>query len=62
MRKATKVAKVEERTLGRKALARKEVRGKRKVEKEKRGLVGRVVRQDTLQLSAGKEATRICTQ
>ena len=62
MRKAIKVAKVEERILGRKEVERKEVRGKKKVEKEKRELAGRVARQDTLQLGAGKEVTRICTQ
>ena len=35
---------------------------RRKVAKERRGHVGRAARQDTLQLGAGKEATRICTQ
>ena len=60
--KDTKVAKEEERILGRKKVERKEVRGKKKVEKEKRGLAGRVARQDTLQLGAGKEATGICMQ
>ena len=62
MRKVAKAAKAEERTRGRKAVARKEAKGRRKVAKEKRGHVGRAARQDTLQLGAGKEATRICTQ
>ena len=62
MRKAIKVAKVEERILGKKEVERKEARGKKKVEKEKRELAGRVARQDTLQLGAGKEVARICTQ
>ena len=62
MRKVAKAAKAEERTRGRKAVARKEAKGRRKVAKEKRGHVGRAVKQDTLQLGAGKEATIICTQ
>ena len=62
MRKVTKAAKAEERTRDRKAVAGKEAKGKRKVAKEKREHVGRAVRQDTLLLGAGKEATRICTQ
>ena len=62
MRKVTKEAKAEERARGRKAVAGKEAKGRRKVAKEKREHVGRAVRQDTLQLGAGKEATRICTQ
>ena len=62
MRKVAKAAKAEERTRSRKAVARKEAKGRRKVAKEKRGHVGRAARQDTLQLGAGKEATIICTQ
>ena len=41
------------------AMARK---GKREVAREKPERIGRAARQDTLQLGAGKEATRICTQ
>ena len=60
--KGNKGGKVEERILGKKEVERKEARGKKKVEKEKRELAGRVARQDTLQLGAGKEVARICTQ
>ena len=62
MRKVAKAAKAEERTRGRKAVVRKEAKGRRKVAKEKRGHVGRAARQVTLQLGAGKEVTIICTQ
>ena len=55
--KVAKAAKAEERTRG-----RKEAKGRRKVAKEKRGHLGRAARQDTSQLGAGREATRICTQ
>ena len=61
MRKGPKVARMEERTHGRKAAAGKEAKGKRKVAREKQERVGRVARQDTLQLGAGKEATETCT-
>ena len=44
MRKVAKAAKAEERTRGRKAVARKEAKGRRKVAKEKRGHVGRAAR------------------
>ena len=44
---------MEERTLGRKAAARKEVKGKRKAAREKAERVGRAARQDTLQFGAG---------
>ena len=59
--KVAKVARMEERTLGRRAAARKEAKGKRKVTRENPRRVGRVARQDTLQLGAGKEETRTCT-
>ena len=62
MRKGAKVARMEGRTHGRKAAARKEAKGKRKVAREKQERVGRVARQDTLQFGAGKEETKICTQ
>ena len=62
MRKEEKGAKEVVRTRGRKEVERKEARDKKKVEKEKRGLAGRVARQDTLQLGAGKVETRICMQ
>ena len=55
-----KVAKVGERTHGRKAVARKEAKGKREVAREKPEQVGRVARQDTLQHGAGKEAATNC--
>ena len=45
-----KVATMEERTHGRRAEARKEAKGKRKVARESPERVGRVARQDTLQL------------
>ena len=54
MRRVAKAARMEERTLGRKAAARKEAKGKRKVAREKPERVGRATRQDTLQVSAGK--------
>ena len=41
MRRAAKVARMEERTPGRRAAARKEAKGKRKVAREKRERVGR---------------------
>ena len=43
------------------AVARKEAKGKRKVAREKPEHVGRVARQDTSELGAGKEATNTCT-
>ena len=54
------VAKMEERTRGRRATGRKAARGKRKVASEKPELAGRVVKQDTLQLGVEKVATEIC--
>ena len=59
--KVAKVARMEERTRGRRARARKEEQGKRKVARENPERVGRVARQDTLQLGAGMEEIRICT-
>ena len=44
MRKVAKVARMKERTFGRKAAARKEAKGKRKVAREKQERVGRVAR------------------
>ena len=55
------MARMEERTHGRRAAARKEVKGKGKVARENPERVGRVARQDTLQLGAGKEETKIYT-
>ena len=52
---------MEERTIGRKAVARKEAKGKRKAVREKPERVGRAARQDTLQLGAGKEEARTRT-
>ena len=49
-----KAARMEERTPDRKAVARKEAKGKRKVARERPEHVGRVARQDILQLGAGK--------
>ena len=54
-RKVAKVAKVDGRTHDRKAVARKEANGKRKVAREKPENVGRVARQDTLQPGADNE-------
>ena len=48
---------MEERTRGRRAVGRKEEKGKRKVAKENPEQVGRAARQDTLQLGAGKGET-----
>ena len=59
--KGNKGGKGGESAIGRKEVERKEAKVKKKVEKEKRELAGRVARQDTLQLGAGK-ATRICMQ
>ena len=60
-RKVAKVAKMEGRTHERKAMARKEAKGKRRVAREKPEHVGRVARHDTLQPGARQEATAICT-
>ena len=60
-RREAKVAKMEEKAHGRKAAARKEAKDKRRVAKVKTGRAGRVARQDTLQLGAGKEERIICT-
>ena len=57
VRKAAKVERTEERNRGRRAAARKEEKGKRRVAKEIPEHVGRAVRQDTLQLGVGKEET-----
>ena len=48
------MAKEVERIRGKKEVERKEARDKRKVEKEKQEPAGRAVKQDTLQLGAGK--------
>ena len=55
------MARMEKRTHGRKAAAGKEAKGKKKVAREKQERVGRVARQDTLQLGAGKDETHTCT-
>ena len=52
---------MEGRTHERKAVARKEAKGKRRVTREEPEHVGRVAKQDTLQPGARKEATTICT-
>ena len=52
MRKAAKVERMEERIRGRRAAARKEEKGKKRVAKEIPEHVGRAERQDTLQLGA----------
>ena len=52
--KGGKGGRMEERTRGRRAVGRKEEKGKRKVAKENPEQVGRAARQDTLQLGAGK--------
>ena len=57
-KKATKTAKVEERTLGRKEVERKEAKGQRKVEKEKRELAGRVARQGHIASGCRKGSNR----
>ena len=61
MRRVAKAARMEERTIGRKAVARKEAKGKRKAARETPERAGRAARQDTLQLGAGKEEARTCT-
>ena len=48
MRRAAKVAKMEEKAHGRKAAARKEAKDKKRVAKVKTGRAGRVARQDIL--------------
>ena len=53
-----KAAKIEDRTRGNKAAARKAVRGKRKVAREKAELVGHVEKQDTSPRGADKEVTK----
>ena len=60
MRRVAKAARMVKRTHGRKAVARKEAKGKKTVARERPEHVGRVARQDTLQLSAGKEETKTC--
>ena len=52
---------MEETTRGREAAARKEEKGKRTLAKENPERVGRVARQDTLQLGVEKEKTHIYT-
>ena len=61
MRRAAKVARMEERIRGRRAAARKEEKGVKRVAEEIPEHVGRAVRQGTLQLGAEKEETQICT-
>ena len=56
--KGGKGGRMEERTRGRRAVGRKEEKGKRKVAKENPEQVGRAARQDTLQLGAEKEETK----
>ena len=60
MRTEAKAARTEEKTLGRKAVARNEAKDKRKAERERPERVGHAERQDTLQLGAGKEEQRTC--
>ena len=50
MRRVAKAARMEEKTIGRKAVARKEAKGKRKAVRETPERAGRAARQDTLQL------------
>ena len=67
MKEGTDVAKVakmhtrEERTHGRRVVARKEAKGKRKVTKEKTKGLGLAVKQDTLHRGVEREATTSCT-
>ena len=67
MKSDTKVAKVakmqirEGRTRGRRAVAGKEVKDKRKVAREETDLVGLVVKLDTLQRGVDRGATTNCT-
>ena len=61
MRKAAKVERMEKRTRGRRAAARMEEKGKRRVAKENPGHVGCAARQDTVQLGVEKEETKIYT-
>ena len=56
-----KVAKMEGRTHGRRAVARREAQGKGRVAREKPDHVGRAARQATLQRGVEKEASNICT-
>ena len=58
MRRAAKVARMEERIRGKRAAAKKEEKGKRNVAKENPERVGRTARQDTLQLGAEREETQ----
>ena len=60
-RSEAKVAKMEGKAHGRKAVARKEAKDKRRVAKVKTGRAGRVARQDILQLGVGKKERRTCT-
>ena len=53
--------RMEERTLGIKAVARMKAKGKSKAARERPESVGRAARQDTLQPGAGKEETKTCT-
>ena len=55
--KGGKGGRMEERTRGRRAVGRKEEKGKREVAREKPERIGRAARQDTLQLGAGKGET-----
>ena len=59
--KVAKVAKMGERAHGRRAVARKEAKGKRKVAMEKPENLGRVARQATMEHGVEKEATTFCT-
>ena len=62
--KVTQVAKMqirEQRTHGRRAVARCEAKGKKKVPREKTDHVGLVLKQDTLQRGVDWEATTTCT-
>ena len=61
VRKEANVERMEERIRGRRAAARKEEKGKRRVAKEIPDRVGRAARQDTLRRGAGKEETKTCT-
>ena len=61
MRKVAKVARMEARTHGRRAAARKQENGKGRVAREIPERVGRVARQDTMQLGEEREETTIET-
>ena len=60
MRRVAKAARMEERAPGRRAVARKEAKDKRKVARETAGRVGFVENQETLHNGVKMEATKTC--